>query len=70
MKMNYNLKFAILKSGKNQSDIAREAEIFESRLSKIVNGYFPPKLSEQRRIAEALGKSRSELFSVSPIDSQ
>lgn len=60
--MNYNLKFEILKSGRNQIDIARETRICESRLSKIVNDYFDPKQEEKERLASVLGKPVSELF--------
>ena len=60
--MNYVLKLAILKNGQNQVDIAREAKIFESRLSKIVNGYIEPSMEERQRIAEALGVVVTDIF--------
>ncbi len=60
--INFDLKFAIIKSGKNQIDIAREALIQESKLSKIVNGYIEPSKEEKERIAEALGRMKVELF--------
>jgi len=61
--MNLELKMAILRSGRNQSDIARDAGIFESRLSKIVHGYKIPTQVEQQQLAEVLGLNISILFS-------
>jgi transcriptional regulator with XRE-family HTH domain len=60
--MNYNLKFTIIKSGKNQILIARQAEIQESRLSKIVNGYVEPTVEEKKRIAKVLECTVEFLF--------
>jgi hypothetical protein len=37
--MNFDLKLAILKSGKRQWKIAQEAGISESKLSKHLHGY-------------------------------
>jgi transcriptional regulator with XRE-family HTH domain len=65
--MNYALKLAILKSRRNQVDIAREVRIFESRLSKIVNGYIEPSWDEKGRIAEVLGQKPEELFEKDEI---
>ena len=60
--MNYGLKFEIIKSGRNQIEIAREAKIQESKLSKIINGYIDPTPTEQERIAKALNKPVYALF--------
>lgn len=60
--MNFKLKFAIIKSGKNQIQIAREAEIQESRLSKIVNGYLEATDDEMEKIAKALNMPKEKLF--------
>ena len=60
--MNYKLKFAIIRSGKNQIVIARETEIQESKLSKIVNGYIDPTMKEKVKIAECLNMEVIELF--------
>jgi hypothetical protein len=37
--MDFDLKLAILKSGKRQWDIAQKAGIRESKLSKYLHGY-------------------------------
>lgn len=66
--MNYQLKFAIIRSGKNQIAIAREAEIQESKLSKIVNGYVQPTEEEKERIAKALDYPVESLFKVNEFD--
>lgn len=60
--MNFKLKFAIIKSFKNQIQIARDAEIQESRLSKIVNGYIEPTDDEMEKIAKALNMPKEKLF--------
>ena len=60
--MNYKLKFAIIKSSKNQIRIAKETEIPESRLSKIVNGYIDATDVEMYQIAKALGMAKEKLF--------
>ena len=62
--MNFKLKFAIIRSGKNQIEIAREAEIQESKLSKIVNGYVQPTEEEMSRIAKVLEIPKRELFNI------
>ena len=56
------LKRAIFDSGKRQIEIARRAEIHESRLSKLANGYFTPTADEKVRLAKALRVSVSQLF--------
>ena len=66
--MNYQLKFAIIRSGKNQIAIAREAEIQESKLSKIVNGYVQPTEEENERIASALACKVSTIFTDIEFD--
>ena len=60
--MNFVLKFAVIKSGKNQIEIARQARIAESKLSKVVNGHVQPTVQEQKRIAEALNLELEDLF--------
>ena len=66
--MNYKLKFAIIKSGKNQIEIAREAEIQESKLSKIVNGYVQPSIEEKEKIAKVLEIPVGSLFKENIFD--
>ena len=68
MIMNLRLKFAIIECGKNQIQIAREAEIQESRLSKIVNGYVNPTDEEKERIAKVLDCRVDSLFKENESD--
>ena len=42
--------------------IAKEALMSDSKLSKIVNGYILPTEEEMNRLAQVLGKGREELF--------
>ena len=60
--MNFELKLAILKSGMKQIVLAREIDIPESRMSKIVNEHIRPTLGEQRMIAEKLNVKRTDLW--------
>jgi hypothetical protein len=52
--MRLKVKIAILKSGKRQWQIAQEASINESRLSRYVQGHARLTDSECRRLAEIL----------------
>ena len=53
--MNAQLKLTILQSGRKQWQIAREAGIHETRLSKYVQGYGRLSEDEVRRLWEVLG---------------
>ena len=53
---------AILKSKRNQIEIAREAKIQESKLSKIVNGYINPTQEEMQAIASVLNCEIETIF--------
>ena len=66
--MNYELKFAVIKSGKTQIEIAREAKIQEYKLSKIVNGHIKPTESEIRKIAIVLALPISRISASSKLD--
>ncbi len=55
--MRIDLKLAILQSGKRQWQIAQEANINETRLSKYVNGYGHLSEEEKHRLEEVLGVS-------------
>lgn len=59
--MNVRLKFAIFQSGKTQVEIAREAKVSESRLSRIIHHYEPTD-EEKKRIAVALRIKVSDIF--------
>ena len=62
--MNYKLRFAIIRSNKNQIQITREVEIQESKLSKILNGYIQPSIIEKKRIAKVLNVSAKDIFNL------
>ncbi len=53
--MNLDLKVAILRSGKRQWQVAREADIPETRLSKFVQGYGRLSDVEKARLEAVLG---------------
>ena len=55
--MDIDLKVAILKSGKRQWEIAREARISESKLSKHLRGYGTLTDAEKHRLEEVLGEA-------------
>jgi len=42
--------------------VAKKADLSDSKLSKIVNGYILPTEDEMNRLAQVLGKGREELF--------
>ena len=60
--MNLSLKTKILASGKSQISLARDIEVSEPQLSKIVRGWADPPVEVKNRIARALGCSVSEVF--------
>jgi len=60
--MNIKLKTKILESGKPQIAIARELEIPEPLLSKVVNGWVEAKPELKNRIAQALRCKAEEIF--------
>jgi hypothetical protein len=55
--MDFDLKLAMLKSGKRQWEIAQEAGISESKLSKHLHGYAPLNDTERERLDEVLGQA-------------
>lgn len=60
---NLNLKIAIIESRKPQREIARDAGIYESRMSDIVNGRGSPATMDERRgLARVLHRSIRSLF--------
>jgi len=54
-------KIEIVRQGHIQADIAVEAGLSESRLSRILNGRVKPRDSERERLAHVLGLSVEEL---------
>ena len=55
------LKSILYQEGRRQSWLAERAGLTESRMSYIVNGLRPSE-DEARRIAEALGRDRGDVF--------
>jgi hypothetical protein len=68
--MLFDLKFAILRSGRTQREVSLAAEIVETRFSEIVRGRCLPTAREQERIADVLGVSASSLFPLHLPDRQ
>jgi transcriptional regulator with XRE-family HTH domain len=65
--MNLNLKFAILRSGKKQKDVAAAAGMSDGELSKIIHSGEVSR--EQRRdIARALRLPQRALFPIDHAD--
>jgi transcriptional regulator with XRE-family HTH domain len=62
MPKNLALKIAIIESGLSQVDIAKAAELHESRLSQIVNGRREPTDAEQKVLARVLRRKAALLF--------
>jgi transcriptional regulator with XRE-family HTH domain len=54
------LKVEIIRRGLTQSDVAHDARISESRLSRILNGRVEPQATELRNLRQALGLKREE----------
>ena len=53
--MNLALKLAIIKTGRYQWEIAREAGIHEARLSKFIRGYGNLSKAEKQQLEAVLG---------------
>lgn len=60
--MNMPLKLAVVASGKPAYQIAAQLDITDTRLSKIIYGRLGPKVEEQQKLSEILGKPICELF--------
>jgi len=62
MPKNLALKIAILESGLSQLEVAKAADIHESRLSHLVNGHKEPSDAEQRALGRVLKRKPAQLF--------
>jgi transcriptional regulator with XRE-family HTH domain len=60
--MKFELKFAIVRSGRTQREVSLAAGIAETQFSEIVRGRYQPTTEEQTRIAEALRVSVQSIF--------
>jgi len=59
---NIKLKMSLMKKGLTQRDLAFEAGIDESRISKIIRGYEVPTWEIKRDIAKYLGVQEGDIF--------
>ena len=64
--MLLKLKMAILNSGRHQYEVAHDAGIPETRLSRIILGRVDPSAEERRCIARALRATERDLFDGQP----
>jgi transcriptional regulator with XRE-family HTH domain len=64
--MYQNLKLQMWKSGIRQNRLARELNLDETVLSKIINGYRQPSSQLKARIAQYLRIDETWLFEVDP----
>jgi len=62
MPKNLALKIAIVESGRTQIEVAKEGDIPESRLSRIINGHDEASDAERKAIARILKRKARELF--------
>jgi transcriptional regulator with XRE-family HTH domain len=60
--MNMALKIAILESGLTQLEIAKAADLHESRLSQIVNEHREASDAERKALARVLKRKATQLF--------
>lgn len=62
LQKNLALKFAILESGLSQIEVAKAADMHESRLSHIINGHREASDAEQKVLARVLKRKLVILF--------
>ena len=62
MPKNLALKIAILESGLSQIEVATAADLHESRMSQIVNGWREPTDAERKLLARILKRKPADLF--------
>ena len=60
--MRLGFKAALLQRGISQSQLGRLANIHDSRLSRIGNGWIDPTPDERKTLAAILKRSEHELF--------
>lgn len=62
-----NLKMEIWRSGIRQNRLAREIQVDETVLSKVINGYREPSSELRALLAEYFNKHESWLFETEPF---
>lgn len=60
--MNIRLKSKILEQGLSQLQVARDAGVSDSYLSKVVNGWIEPPNEIKARLASVVGCAVKEIF--------
>lgn len=68
MTRNIRLKSAIFEARLTQKAVARKAGISESWLSMAINGRLVLDESQKNRIADVLGRSKTELFEAAHVN--
>jgi hypothetical protein len=64
---NTRLKIAIIKNGLKAYELAHELGWHPTKLSHVVTGAYPASVDDKRQIADALGKTVSELFNSEEV---
>lgn len=64
MPMNMALKIAIIESGLSQIEVAKAADLHESKMSQIVNGHREPSDAERKALAKILKRKPAELWAL------
>ena len=59
---NTRLKVAIIESGQKSYELAYKLNWHPTKLSHVVTGAYPASVDDKRQLADALGKTVSELF--------
>jgi transcriptional regulator with XRE-family HTH domain len=67
MVKNLPLKMAILESGLTQIEVAKAADMHESRLSHIINGHREANDIERRALARVLKRKVGQLFPTQAV---
>lgn len=70
MRMRIALKMATYEAGRSQREVARLADLSESRMSAITRGWVNPTEEERAALARALGKTVEELFPEEPVQGE
>lgn len=61
--MNKTLRSAFIEEGRKIYEVEREADLPQSKLSKIIHQVVEPTEDEKERIAKSLKRSSCDLFS-------
>jgi len=70
MRMRMALKGAIYEAGRSQREVARLADLSESRMSAITRGWVAPTEEERAALSRVLGTAAEELFPEEPVQGE